>query len=169
MNCRLRIGDLLYRSKGFVEHAAIYLGNNLVFHTSPTNGPEMLSLEDYSEGKIVKVIHTENSNIAVLKQRIQQIGLSTNRYNVVSDNCEHIASYLIHGRKLSPQLQATFCGIVVGLLLGQKMSKSGQFLLMLLGGLTGCYLSNATRKYDDQIKVLPTHLYVGNQQVLSVN
>lgn len=154
MNCKLKMGDLLYRSKGLVEHAAIYLGNNLVFHTSPKNGPETLSLEEYSEGKVIKVIHTNESDVAILQGRIEQIMQSAKRYNVLTDNCEHLASYLLLGRKLSPQLQATAVGAIVGLIIGRNMSRGGVFLSVLLCGALSCIFANATRKYDRKFQIL---------------
>ena len=102
MDCSLRMGDLLYRTKDFVEHAGVYLGNGLVFHISPANGAETISLSEYSAGLIVKVIHTDFDNKHLLEQRLREVIGSANSYSVSSNNCEHIASYLIYGEESEP-------------------------------------------------------------------
>ncbi|WP_242010367.1 NlpC/P60 family protein [Vibrio mimicus] len=56
MKNKLNIGDLLYRSKLLVEHAGIYLGKGKVLHNSPSGNVEICALEEYANGKPVKVV-----------------------------------------------------------------------------------------------------------------
>ncbi|MBF4260020.1 NlpC/P60 family protein, partial [Vibrio anguillarum] len=56
MKNKLNIGDLLYRSKLLVEHAGIYLGKGKVLHNSPSGNVEICALEEYANGKLVKVV-----------------------------------------------------------------------------------------------------------------
>ena len=56
MKNKLNLGDLLYRSKLFVEHAGIYLGRDRVLHNSPDGNVQICTLDEYSAGKPIKVI-----------------------------------------------------------------------------------------------------------------
>ncbi|WP_417552758.1 NlpC/P60 family protein [Marinomonas fungiae] len=69
----VRPGDLLYRTKGIVEHAGIYLGNKQVFHNSPDNDVEVVSFEQYAAGKEVKVIHKSVDDVALLAKQLELI------------------------------------------------------------------------------------------------
>ena len=151
MNCNLKMGDLLYRQKNFVQHAAVYVGNNMVFHISPSNGAETISFNEYSADSTVKVIHTNFENKYLLEERLKEILISNGNYHVALNNCEHIATYLIYGRKISTQLQATFCGIIVGVLLGRKLTTSNKISLIIICGVAGCLLDNSFRQYDAEI------------------
>ena len=151
MNFNLRMGDLLYRSKDCVEHAGVYLENDMVCHISPDSGVEIVSMHEYSAGQEIKVIHTDLKNQELLESRLRKILRSSNDYSISSNNCEHIASYLIYGRKFSPQLRAAIAGAIVGIFLGRKMSASGLIAMTLLCALTGCVLINSFRNYDQKI------------------
>lgn len=151
MNDKLKLGDLLYRSKGFVEHAAVYIGNNKVVHTSPEKGREVIDVEDYSAGQSIKVVRTNVDNQELLEKRLKEILSTSANYQLLTDNCEHLASYLLYGRKTSPQIQAAFCGAIVGLILGQKMRTWERIALIAVTAMAGCCVSNITRKYDVQI------------------
>ncbi|MFC3679099.1 lecithin retinol acyltransferase family protein [Bacterioplanoides pacificum] len=148
MNNNLKSGDLLYRSKGIIQHAGVYLGNGQVLHNSPQNNVELISVDQYSEGKPVKVIRSHVDDHSLLTKRLERILNNDHRYEVVGNNCEHIAYMLIQGRKYSPQLQATLIGAILGGVAG-SYTKSGNWLLFLLGGgIAGCLLSNLSRPYS---------------------
>jgi len=148
MNCNLKMGYLLYRTKGFVEHCGIYVGNNKVLHNSPKNGLEITSCEDFAKGLGVKVIKTEIEDSSVLTKRIQEIISSNTRYNFALNNCEHLATFLIYGRKYSAQIQASILGGIIGLLLGKNKNVKSQLMFVVVAGVAGCILSNAVRQYD---------------------
>lgn len=151
MKSKLRTGDLLYRSKGLVEHAAVYIGNELVCHCSPTNDVEIITVDEYSEGKTVGVIHTDIENKDLLQHRLKQILAANKTYSVFANNCEHIASYLIHGRRESRQLQTTLMCSLLGAVVSRNASLRDQLLMILLFSILGCAISNATREYDEKI------------------
>lgn len=151
MNTKLKLGDLLYRSKGFVQHAGVYMGKEQVLHNGPDGGVEVVSYDTYSQGKTVNVVSTDQQNICELKQRLQQITQGDTQYQWFSNNCEHIANFLISGRKHSPQKQAAIAGAVIGAIAGQSKGGYNWFWFALMGGALGCALSNSQRKYDMQI------------------
>ncbi|ELV8595293.1 C40 family peptidase [Vibrio fluvialis] len=151
MNNKLNLGDLLYRSKGLVEHAAVYIGKNRVIHTSPENGVEVITLEEYAAGQRIKVVRTSFGNQELLEKRLHEILSTSSSYQLLTDNCEHLASYLLHGRKASPQIQAAFCGAIIGLLLGRKMDSWQLVALIVISAMAGCWLTNISRTYDAQI------------------
>lgn len=154
MNSKLKIGYLLYRTKGLVEHAGVYLGNNTVLHNSPTGDVEIVEYEEYAQGKEVKVIITDNTNLALLKVRLSDIFQQDHSYSAASNNCEHIANFLVQGRKYSPQLRAAvISGAIMGLL-SCKSGKGNPLLMACLGAAGGTLLSNSLRKYDQKIPAI---------------
>lgn len=50
MYTNLKPGYLLYREKGFVEHAGVYLGGGQVLHNSPSGDVEVVGYEQYAAG-----------------------------------------------------------------------------------------------------------------------
>jgi len=148
MDTNIKPGFLLYRSKVFVEHAGVYLGRNQVLHNSPTGDVEIISFAEYADGKTVKVIETGEHDYTVLAQRLTIILQDSSQYHVSANNCEHIANMLIYGRRFSPQIQASVAGAIVGGLASWKMERGNPLVMMLIGGLAGCLLSNSLRKYD---------------------
>lgn len=151
MNTKPKLGDLLYRSKGFVQHAGVYIGEERVLHNGPDGGVEVVSYNTYSQGKTVNVVSSDQHNICELKQRLQQITQGDTRYQWFSNNCEHIANFMISGRKYSPQIQASAIGAIIGAITGQSKGGYNWLLFALIGGIAGCALSNSLRNYDFRI------------------
>lgn len=147
----VRPGDLLYRTKGIVEHAGIYLGNKQVFHNSPDNDVEVVSFEQYAAGKEVKVIHKSVDDVALLAKQLELIIAGSKKYSVISNNCEHLANLLIAGRAYSPQIISTILGAVVMGFLSKDKGWATMIGGMILGGAAGCAISNAMRKYDGTV------------------
>ncbi|OUS31932.1 hypothetical protein A9Q99_02230 [Gammaproteobacteria bacterium 45_16_T64] len=158
MNTNIKPGFLLYRRKGFVEHAGVYLGRNQVLHNSPSGDVEIISFVEYADGKVVKVIETGEHDNAVLVQRLTVILQDSGQYHVSANNCEHIANLLIYGRRSSPQIQASVTGMIVGGLAGLNMGRGNPFLMVFIGGLVGGALSNALRKYDGKTHAVDGYL-----------
>ena len=161
MNTNIKPGYLLYRSKGFVEHAGVYLGRSQVLHNSPSGDIEVVSFSEYANGQVVKVIETGEYDHSVLAQRLVTLLESDSKYHVSGNNCEHIARMMIHGRRFSPQIQATMAGAIIAGLASWKTGKGNPFLMMLLGGLSGCALSNAAREYDGHVSP-NAYLYINS-------
>lgn len=149
MNFNIQLGDLLYRTKGIVQHVGVYLGNGQVAHNSPTNGTELVDFEMFSNGEDIKVVHINFDNRHLLVERLEQLMAMDGRYNAIRNNCEHLATYLISGRASSSQLRGIAGGAVLfGLFFGRGRSASETLGLMALGGIAGGLLTNLARKYD---------------------
>ncbi|SKA25634.1 NC domain [Vibrio cincinnatiensis] len=150
MKNKLNIGDLLYRSKLLVEHAGIYLGKGKVLHNSPSGNVEICALEEYANGKPVKVVlsHLSEDKKNELLNQAEQLIKKARKYGVLNNNCEHLASTVLHDKPSSEQLQGASLGAVAGLLLAHCNQSKNSLLYMLAGGLIGCMAVNAVRKYD---------------------
>ncbi|WP_269799017.1 lecithin retinol acyltransferase family protein [Vibrio sp. HA2012] len=150
MNSNLSIGDLLYRSKLLVEHAGIYLGKGRVLHNSPDGNVEICALEEYANGKPIKVVlsHLCEKKKNELFHQVEQLIKKARKYGVLDNNCEHLASTVLHGKPSSEQLQGAGLGAVAGLLFAHCNQSKNSLLYILAGGLIGCMTVNAARKYD---------------------
>ncbi len=148
----LKAGDLLYRRKGFVQHAGVYLGTDQVLHNSPSSNVEITDFNTYSNGKAVKVINIDHGNLHALKARLHQILSADNLYRLTHCNCEHIANFLIHGRAYSPQIQASLAGALTSGLAAYKSGSKKWLAFALAGAAAGCIISNLSRKYDHRIE-----------------
>ena len=84
----------------------------------------------------------------VLYQRLNTILNSNLKYQVSAQNCEHIAHFLIEGRKYSPQVQAALAGSLICGFTAWKNGSKHWLSIALAGGFAGCLLINLTRKYD---------------------
>lgn len=148
MDTNIKLGFLLYRNKGFVEHVGVYLGQNQVLHNSPSGNIEIINLETYADGKAVKVIETGEHDHTILQQRLTQILTQGGPYHVIANNCEHIAHFLIFGRKSSPQIQAALVGAVIVGLISWKTQRGNPLFLAVIGALLVCVFNNQTKQYD---------------------
>lgn len=151
MHSKLNPGDLLYRSKGPVQHKGVYWGDNQVLHNQPSGGLKLTSFAEYSKSKSVKVVKVETSNIEQLTTRLEELMVDNGHYCLLSNNCEHIANYLIHGRKFSPQIQATALSAIAGLFISTQVQGKPLLKGLLWGGLAGILICNISRKYDAEL------------------
>jgi hypothetical protein len=151
MDTNLKTGDLLYRSKGLVEHTGVYIGNGQVVHNSPNSGIEIVDFYAFSEGQTVKIMHTDANNIHLLQDRLWEILNSRNGYSVSLNNCEHIANLMVHGRAYSPQFKATLIGSIAAGFLAWNAGDKNWFWYVLGGGVAGCLISNLYRSYDAKV------------------
>ena len=152
MNTKLKVGDLLYRSKGPVQHAGVYLGGGLVLHTTPDTGLEVVTLEKYANGQDVKFIHVEMTDSHLLADRLSKILQGDRRFDFLGRNCEHVAYLLLSGRNWSPQLVAVLVGALFGGLLAYRTRNENWAAIMLVCGAAACVLCNLTRSYDGVIR-----------------
>ena len=147
----LKPGYLLYRRKGIVKHAGVYLGNSLVFHHSPTAGTEIISFDAYANGQVVDVVAIDSRNREVLIERLQQLMQANARYNPITANCEHLANALLYGRSFSPQLQVIINAALIGGTVGLRLGRGNSMLMALLSGVAGCIATNVLRKKNTTI------------------
>lgn len=153
MKNKLKIGDRLYRSKWLVEHAGISLGNGRVIHNSPDGDVQICTLDEYSAGKPVKVMLSElnKEKQNELLNQVEQLTSQEKNYNVLSYNCEHLASSVLSCKPKSEQLRGVGLGAAAGVLLACSKKSKNSLLYMLAGGLMGCIAVNAYRQYDFSI------------------
>ncbi|UAB69239.1 C40 family peptidase [Vibrio sp. SCSIO 43132] len=150
MKNKLSIGDLLYRSKLFVEHAGIYLGKGRVLHNSPDGNVQVCTIEAYADGKPIKVVlsHLSEEKKNQLFNQAEQLLKKAKKYGVLDNNCEHLVSSVLYGKPSSEQLQAAGLGAVAGLLFAHLNQSKNSPWYVLAFGFIGCVAVNATRKYD---------------------
>ena len=146
----INIGDLLYRSKGLVQHVGVYLGDNIVIHNSPIAGIQEVSFEVFSESKVVKIERVELKSISILIEQLEIMRCSTMKYSVLGNNCEKFARELLGKRPCSPQINAVIAGAAAGALVSVVAEKN-LWLSILIGGGLALTLSNANKKYDGMI------------------
>ena len=150
MKQNLRIGDILYRRKNLVEHAGAYLGNNQVIHNSPDGNVAICSVNQFAEGKEIKVVSSRLSPLQT-QQFQERAGLKlaeSKRYNVLNFNCEQLVYEIIKGVASSPQVKGAVLGGVTCTLLAKAVDSKHVLWLGLAGALAGCALVNAQRDYD---------------------
>lgn len=150
MNTNFKLGDLLYRRKGIVDHTAVYIGGNKVLHSSPAKGVEVLSVDDYSVGRKIRVISTSIENQFLLSERIRTILEIDPSYNILTSNCEHIAHFLISGRSQSPQKQIVIAATIISGVIAWKSGSKYWPLIAILSGAASCYVSNRARNYHKE-------------------
>jgi cell wall-associated NlpC family hydrolase len=157
MYSKLKSGDLLHRNKGIVQHAGVYLGNEQVLHNQPEKGVVITGYSEYAEGKDVKITSISDTDKPLLARRLREILENNSRYKLLTNNCEHIANYLISGRKMSSQVQATLVGMALGGI-AKNQFKNGHWFLWLTGGaIAGLMISNLAKNYDYTITPISKH------------
>jgi hypothetical protein len=153
MKEKMKIGDILYRSKGAVEHAGAYFGNGKVIHNSPDGNVQTCSIEQFSDGKTIKVKMSKLSSTQEdeFLQRAKQVLTKPHTYNPVTFNCEHLVSEVLNGVRSSPQIKGTVIGGTVGTLIAASTNSKHSWCFIFAGALLGCSLVNSQRKYDHAI------------------
>lgn len=155
MHSKLKPGDLLYRKKGFVEHAGVYLGRGQILHNSPSNDIEVTGYDTYSNGEAVKVVSIEKCDLHILESRLYQILNTSPKYQITHRNCEHVANLLVHGHAYSPQLNASVAGALLTGLLSWRSGSKYWYIFAIAGGVAACLISNLARSYDYKLESGP--------------
>jgi hypothetical protein len=103
----LNPGDLLLRPKclGIVRHEGVVVGSNAVLHNTPDKGEHVSTVDDFADGKPVKV-HPTFAAPALIYSRAQQVLGRPRQYDPFARNCQHTATELISGRANSAWVQA---------------------------------------------------------------
>ena len=94
----IRVGDVLTRPKalGIVTHRGVVVAPNLVLQNTPQKGEHLASIQEFSDGKPVR-LHRTDANPSIVTARAQTILASPQKYNLFKNNCEHTATKVIHG------------------------------------------------------------------------
>ncbi|MGB3623333.1 NlpC/P60 family protein [Ketobacter sp. MCCC 1A13808] len=148
MNASLEAGDLLYRRKGLVQHAGVYIGNGQVLHNRPGGGVAIEDFQQFADNKPVKVVRVSRENVDLLTERLHEILDKSAGYHLLANNCEHLAMLLIKGRQHSPQVRSVLLGMMSGALAGSRLRGKAWIFTALAGGVGGLLFCNSTRKYD---------------------
>ncbi len=151
MEIKLNIGDLLYRSKGIVQHVGVFLGGNKVLHNSPDCNTVIVTLEKFSANKPIKVVRRSIKEPELFKQRIDYALTIGKTYNPLCYNCEQLATYVVEGSSQSKQIVGTVVGSAIGLIIDRVFNLKSPFLSSAAGGVVGCALVNKQRKYDSEV------------------
>lgn len=149
MKCNLKPGSLLIRSKGIVEHVGIYLGYGRVIHTVPETGIAVVNIEQFGAGRDIRTIKAENVDEPTLAARIKELVAGNKEYSLLSNNCQHIANFILTGSKKSPQLQWSFtCALVASLYAVYRRQNPLPYLAV--GGLAGCIGYSMSTRFMEQ-------------------
>lgn len=139
---KMMIGDRVYRSKWAVMHVGVIVSENLVAHNSPDNNVEVVSIEQFAQGKELQYQHSTKVDPVALLNQLEKIKDENNRYCPFSFNCEHFANRLLGDNKGSEQLLAV---VAIGAL---GLTSKNKLLGFLAAGSVGLVLCNSLRSYS---------------------
>lgn len=128
-NQQLRAGDHLVTKRLGYTHHGIYLGRDKVIHYSGLAnglraGPvEIISLDHFSQGKRTYVQSHEN-RVFCRKQTVKRARsrLSEDKYNLLTNNCEHFINWCIYGKARSEQVSNAATYLMIQSMLGGGIS-----------------------------------------------
>ncbi len=111
----MKKGDHLVVGRIAYTHHGIYIGNGKVIHCSDDNGVEAISLDQFRQGKQLRVRHYDKSSYS-LNERVKRAKsrLSENNYNLVTNNCEHFATWVSSGKHESKQVKNIATAVTSG-------------------------------------------------------
>lgn len=120
-NRELTVGDHLVTKRLGYTHHGIYLGRGKVIHYSGLAnglraGPvEITSLDHFSQGKPTYVQSHEN-RVFCHKQTVKRARsrLTEDKYNLLTNNCEHFINWCIYGKACSEQVSNVAIYILSG-------------------------------------------------------
>lgn len=98
------IGSVLSVRKDFYRHVGVYAGQGMVFHNHPSSGQKLVTLEEFSSGRRIKVKKQGVADQHAFWSRLRDAESHPSSYNLFLRNCEHTASSLRKGSAKSPQL-----------------------------------------------------------------
>lgn len=145
MDGNLMIGDLLVRNKGLVSHVGLVVGAGIA-HIWPGNSVMITDVAQFTDGKPYRVVREQDVKPEEMLGRLERVLKARKPYNVVTNNCEQVTSYLLTGMSESPQLRVTMWSAAMGALLsGESTSRLSGAILGGLGGLALYNLLLSTR------------------------
>lgn len=150
----MEVGDHLITSRAGYTHHGLYMGDEQVIHYSgfgdgAKSGPvEIVSLNDFSQGYPVVVrahVFRVHEGPAAVDRALERLG--EDRYNFLTNNCEHFVHHCIHGMGVSQQV----LGVTTDLLIGaSKIGMGGAF--GVVSGLGPALINQAIRAGAPSIK-----------------
>ena len=112
---KMQNGDHLVVGRTAYTHHGIYIGNGEVIHFSDDYGVERISLDEFSQGKQVRVRDYGDSSYSP-EERVERAKsrLGEDDYNLVTNNCEHFAAWVATGKHESKQVRNVTNVVVSG-------------------------------------------------------
>ena len=107
-------GDVVARRKGPVMHKGVVLADGRILHNTPGRGEHVSTMDEVAAGRSVHMVRRTSVRSRARAYRAQPRPES--RYNLFTNNCEHTASRVAHGREESPQLRGWIAGVGVAAL-----------------------------------------------------
>lgn len=99
-----QLGAKLGVKELFYTHVGTYMGNGMVFHHHWKNDAEVISLQQFANGKKVTLIEDGVADTYAFFSRVQYALNNPRPYDFVNHNCEHATSYVRGGIASSPQV-----------------------------------------------------------------
>ena len=102
----VQAGDILVRQKGLFNHYAIGVGPNMVVHNTPEQGSHVGTPVEFANGQPFARFRpplTESEKVTVAGRALQTL---SQRYDLLSNNCEHTIAYAQSGIAQSPTVGA---------------------------------------------------------------
>jgi hypothetical protein len=107
----------------------------------------MVSVSEFSRGRSVDVVDSQGVSAELLWPRFEEFSGKNNRYDVFTNNCEHLSSFLETGERHSPQVVGAVAGLVGGYVIGKGLeleSPVAVTAIAIVGAIVG--LNMATPK-----------------------
>jgi hypothetical protein len=117
----VRIGDIVSVQKGPFTHVGVVVPTG-IFQNSPNSYERIVSWQEFSQGKPVKITHT-NSEAWLIIHRVEKLLAAPRAYNAFTQNCEHTVNEVVYGESNSPQLGTAFVGTLLGVALVAILSE----------------------------------------------
>lgn len=107
-------GDLIKRRIESKWHYGVYCGNGLVFDSYPPRGEGLTRFEDFKKDKDIEIeVKCPPDKKQTVFERIRAKLAKPKLYNLLTDNCEHVAREVFAGKKVSYQLSGIALGLIV--------------------------------------------------------
>ncbi len=107
------LGDFLVIRKSCYSHFGTYHGNGMVFHNHCKNGAEIVTLEEFSNGMGIERLANGVDDVFRYHARVQLLLFQRRPYNVLTNNCEHAATFVRGGKSHSQQIDFIgFLGLI---------------------------------------------------------
>lgn len=101
----VRYGDIIkVIGKGYY-HFAVFIGDGLVIESQKFRGPQVVSLLQSLDGRSAIIERGENPDYAQIYTRLTEVLSKREQYDLLMNNCEHVARYVLSGKKESKQVQ----------------------------------------------------------------
>ena len=110
----VQAGDILVRQKGLFNHYAIGVGPNMVVHNTSEHGSHVSTPAEFASGQPFAWYRPNLSDPEKVTIAGRALLTLSQRYDVLSNNCEHTIAYAQSGVAQSPTVAAFFVLAALG-------------------------------------------------------